>query len=199
MTPLYNGTGQQVNNFGQPVSAPPPGTSSTPSSYPSSSTGAAGALIPGETANLKSQQNFAGLLLPEQQAAIQHLMALIQNPQGLSDEYRDYAMSQVQQHLPELYAHLQSTGAGIGAQQGATLAANNQGASQANAFQTSLMSPSGIEQRGQAVNQLASSASPNYGGLGTLGQVQHPQEQPDNTLGQFGGIIGGLGAAGLKI
>ena len=178
----YGRTGQQANPLF--------------SGNTSSSTSAAGSLVPGQTGIDKYAQNFYAGLQPNQLGAIQHLMNLLNNPQQMSDEYRNFAMGQVQQHLPELYAHLQSTGQGIGAQQGATLAANNQGADQANAFQSQLNSPSGIQARGSAINQLGAEASPQYQGLAALGRIQNPfAPQQDNSLGQIGGIIGGI--AGL--
>lgn len=179
-----------------PLTSPnnPNGPGSTGSSGTMASTQAAGQLIPGELANQLSNQQFYGSLLPEQHAAIGHLVNLLQNPDQASDEYRNFVMGQVQQHLPELYNHLQSTGAGIGSAQGSLLSGINQGATTANQFSSQQYSPTGIQQRGQAVLGLTSGAAPSYSGLGELGQIQHPPTTPDNTLSQVGSVLGGLGS-----
>lgn len=152
-------------------------------------------LLPGEFAYQAHQLGFANELQPEAHDAIRNLISMLQNPDAMSAEYRNKVMGDVQAHFPELYNHFQSLGAGIGAQQGSYLAANNQAANSANKFDAGLRSPTGLMDRGNAIASLVNSQRPDYGGISQLGATQ--VSTPRNvTGGQIaGGLIGqGLGA-----
>ncbi len=160
---------------------------------------AAHQLLPGEF-NLEAHQlGFANELQPQQHAAIRSMVNLLQNPNLMSEENRAAVMGQVNQHLPELYNHLQSTGAGLGAQQGAMVSQLNQGAGSANAFDANLNSAAGIMGRGNALNALTASQAPTYQGINTLAGIEEGTPRNKTGLDVIGGLAGDfLAGGGLK-
>lgn len=162
-------------------------------------TSAAGHLLTPEYQHLKSQYDFYNQLQPLHQQMLGHYMSILANPGLASQQYRGNSMAQANANLPMIQNQV-SGNFGIGEKNALALNNQNMANQNANAFDANLYSPEGQAQAAQGFDQAYQASSPDVRNFNTLAQTQWGKTQaPDNTLGGIGALIGGLGAAGLKI
>ena len=152
-------------------------------------------LLPAVYQQLAGQLGYYNSLQPMAQQSTSALLSQLSNPDSMAQQYQNQAQAQSQSTLQNVLQRLRSSGAGIGASQGAAIDANNQAASAGNQFRAQQDSSAGRAQRLNSILGLIAGQSPNYGNLGMLGSIETgtPRNQTGlQAIGQLASSFGGF-------
>lgn len=157
-------------------------------------------LLPTLYPSLLKQQLFANSLQPLQQNTLGSALTSLQNPDQMAGGYRSKVNAQVGSTLQNVLQRLKSTGAGLGAQQGAAINAQNQANTAGNQYQAHLDSYDGQKDRLNGILSLISASKPDLNPLMQLNSITQgtPRgssglQQIAGSLGSIGNMIGGMG------
>lgn len=150
-------------------------------------------LLPTLYPSLLQQQLFANSLQPMQQSAASQALALLSNPDMAAGQYRSKVNAQAGSTLQNVLQRLKSSGAGIGATQGAALNSANQANAAGNMFQAQQDSPQGQMNRYNAMMATIFGQQPNLSTMGNLNSITQQTPRGQSGLGQVLGAVSGLG------
>ena len=159
-------------------------------------------LIPGEYANLASQQGLQSEMLPGYQNAIRRLMQMLQNPELMSEENRRVIMGQLMGQFQQGQNAVLSAGGGNAAVQGLAVHNQNQANRMGNEFDAKLFSPSGRMETMKGIGNLFNAAGPNLDTLSQLHAITTGTPRGKSGLDVLGGLagsaVGGWASGGFK-
>ncbi len=150
-------------------------------------------LLPLLYPNLLDQQLFANSLGAQQRNATNSALPMLQNPDAEAGQYRAKVNAQAGSTLNNVLQRLKSSGAGIGAQQGAALSVQNQANEAGNQFQAQQDSPAGRAQRLNAIFGLIAQQNPNFNNLMNLNSITQGTPRGNSGPGGIGGALGSIG------
>lgn len=147
-------------------------------------------LIPGEYANLASQQALQHEMLPEYQNAIRRLMQMLQNPGLMSEENRRAIMGHLTGQFQQGQNAVLSAGGGNAAVQGLAVHNQNQANRMGNEFDAKLFSPSGRMETMRGIGNLFNAAGPNLDTLSQLHAITTGTPRGKSGLDVLAGVAG---------
>jgi hypothetical protein len=150
-------------------------------------------LLPTLYPSLLQQQLFANGLQPVQQNAASQMLTQLQNPDAMANQYRAKVNAQAGSTLQNVLQRLRSSGAGIGAMQGAAINSTNQANTAANQFQAQQDSPQGQMNRLNAILALIASQQPNLSTLMNLNGITQATPRGQSGLQSVMGALGQIG------
>lgn len=160
-------------------------------------------MLPAVYQQLAAQLGYYNSLQPMARQTSGALLAQLSNPDQMVQQYRNQAQAAGQTTTQNVLQRLRSTGAGIGAMQGAAQSTANQANSAGNQFQAQLDSPEGRSQRLNSILGVIAGQQPD---LNTLSQLHGmmtgtPRNQTgmDIFAGLAGSLLSGWSSGGFKM
>ena len=152
-------------------------------------------LLPAAYGNLASQTGFYNSLQPMAQQSVNAMLAQLSNPDAAATQYRSNVTAQSHPVLHSVLQRLRSSGAGIGAQQGATLDVTNRATQAGNSFEADQNSPEGRARRLNALLSLIAGQRPDLEPLERLHRMTIDTTRNATGFEALAGLAGQIGSS----